>query len=139
MHISPNDPKQYRYLTLDNELKVLLVHDADAPALPPHCQSMSVILMIRLNDRVWHTFWSICYFSARKSILMWVSSRHLSTKAVVVIMPGPGQKTRHIFFEVSPHAFSEGLDRFGQFFLPLRSLMKKRLIKNVKLLIPNIN
>ena len=31
MQTSPNDLKQYRYVTLPNALKVLLVHDADAP------------------------------------------------------------------------------------------------------------
>ena len=30
MHISPNDTNQYRYLTLENGLRVLVVQDRDA-------------------------------------------------------------------------------------------------------------
>ena len=116
MHISPNDPKLYRYLTLDNALKVLLVHDADAPrsaaALsvnvghfddPADRQGMAHFLehMLFLGTQKYPKVGEFQTFINQSggSNNAWTGTEHTT-----------------YFFEVSPHAFNEGLDRFGQFF-----------------------
>ncbi|ELR64373.1 Protease III precursor [Photobacterium marinum] len=116
MHKSPNDPKQYRYLTLDNELKVLLVHDAEAPrsaaALsvnvghfddPIERQGMAHFLehMLFLGTEKYPKVGEFQTFINRSG-----GSNNAWT----------GTENTTFFFEVSPHAFNEGLDRFGQFF-----------------------
>ncbi|MCW8331925.1 insulinase family protein [Photobacterium sp. SDRW27] len=116
MHISPNDPKQYRYLTLDNELKVLLVHDAEAPrsaaALsvnvghfddPLERQGMAHFLehMLFLGTEKYPKIGEFQTFINRSG-----GSNNAWT----------GTENTTYFFEVSPHAFHEGLERFGQFF-----------------------
>ncbi|WP_299014941.1 insulinase family protein [uncultured Photobacterium sp.] len=116
MHISPNDPKQYRYLTLENELKVLLVHDAEAPrsaaALsvnvghfddPIERQGMAHFLehMLFLGTEKYPKVGEFQTFINRSG-----GSNNAWT----------GTENTTFFFEVSPHAFNDGLDRFGQFF-----------------------
>lgn len=116
VHISPNDHKQYRYLTLANELKVLLVHDADAPrsaaALsvqighfddPDDRQGMAHFLehMLFLGTEKYPRIGEFQTFINRSG-----GSNNAWT----------GTENTTFFFEVSPHAFEEGLDRFGQFF-----------------------
>lgn len=116
MHKSPNDPKEYRYLTLENELKVLLVHDAEAPrsaaALsvnvghfddPEERQGMAHFLehMLFLGTEKYPKVGEFQTFINRSG-----GSNNAWT----------GTENTTFFFEVSPHAFNEGLDRFGQFF-----------------------
>ncbi|OAN18571.1 peptidase M16 [Photobacterium jeanii] len=116
MHISPNDPKKYRYLTLPNALKVLLVHDEDAPrsaaALtvnvghfddPIDRQGMAHFLehMLFLGTEKYPKVGDFQTFINRSG-----GSNNAWT----------GTENTTFFFEVSPHAFEEGLDRFGQFF-----------------------
>ncbi|MDX1302311.1 insulinase family protein [Photobacterium sp.] len=116
MHISPNDNKQYRYLTLDNELKVLLVHDIDAPrsaaALsvkvghfddPAERQGMAHFLehMLFLGTKKYPKIGEFQTFINHSG-----GSNNAWT----------GTENTTFFFEVSPHTFEEGLDRFGQFF-----------------------
>ncbi|WP_261857903.1 insulinase family protein [Photobacterium sanguinicancri] len=116
MHISPNDPKQYRCLTLPNALKVLLVHDEDAPrsaaALtvnvghfddPIDRQGMAHFLehMLFLGTEKYPVIGDFQTFINRSG-----GSNNAWT----------GTENTTFFFEVSPHTFEEGLDRFGQFF-----------------------
>lgn len=116
MHISPNNHKQYRYLTLDNELKVLLVHDAEAPrsaaALsvqighfddPMDCQGMAHFLehMLFLGTEKYPKVGEFQTF---------INQHGGSNNAWT------GTENTTFFFEVSPHGFEQGLDCFGQFF-----------------------
>ncbi|MEJ2762742.1 insulinase family protein [Photobacterium sp. MCCC 1A19761] len=116
MHISPNDLKQYRYLTLDNQLKVLLVHDAEAPrsaaALsvnvghfddPVDRQGMAHFLehMLFLGTEKYPKVGEFQTFINRSG-----GSNNAWT----------GTENTTYFFEVTPPTFEEGLDRFGQFF-----------------------
>ncbi|MBY3787222.1 insulinase family protein [Photobacterium carnosum] len=116
MHTSPNDYKQYRYLTLANELRVLLVHDAEAPrsaaALsveighfddPMDRQGMAHFLehMLFLGTEKYPRVGEFQTFINRNG-----GSNNAWT----------GTENTTFFFEISPHNFEEGLDRFGQFF-----------------------
>ena len=116
MHISPNDPKQYRYLTLDNKLKVLLVHDADAPR---SAAALSVNVG-HFDDPVERQ--GMAHFLEHMLFLGTEKYPKVGEFQTFINQSGgsnnawTGTENTTYFFEVSPHAFSEGLDRFGQFF-----------------------
>ena len=116
MHISPNDPKQYRYLTLDNKLKVLLVHDADAPR---SAAALSVKVG-HFDDPVDRQ--GMAHFLEHMLFLGTEKYPKVGEFQTFINQSGgsnnawTGTENTTFFFEVSPHAFSEGLDRFGQFF-----------------------
>ncbi|HIF9404302.1 TPA: insulinase family protein [Photobacterium damselae] len=116
MHISPNDHKQYRYLTLDNELKVLLVHDAEAPR-------SAAALSVQIGhfddpmDRqgMAHFLEHMLFLGTEKypkvgEFQTFINQHGGSNNAWT------GTENTTFFFEVSPHGFEQGLDRFGQFF-----------------------
>ncbi|WP_273857405.1 insulinase family protein [Photobacterium sp. GSS17] len=116
MHTSPNDPKQYRYLTLPNSLKVLLVHDEEAPR-------SAAALSVKVGhfddplDRqgMAHFLEHMLFLGTEKyprvgEFQTFINQSGGSNNAWT------GTENTTYFFEVSPHAFSEGLDRFGQFF-----------------------
>ncbi|KLV09252.1 peptidase M16 [Photobacterium aquae] len=116
MHKSPNDPKQYRYLTLANELKVLLVHDAEAPRSAA-ALSVKVGHFDDPNDRegMAHFLEHMLFLGTEKyprvgEFQTFINQNGGSNNAWT------GTENTTFFFEVSPHAFCEGLDRFGQFF-----------------------
>ncbi len=116
MHISPNDHKQYRYLTLDNELKVLLVHDAEAPR-------SAAALSVQIGhfddpmDRqgMAHFLEHMLFLGTEKypkvgEFQTFINQHGGSNNAWT------GTENTTFFFEVSPYGFEQGLDRFGQFF-----------------------
>ncbi|MGF1758388.1 insulinase family protein [Photobacterium sagamiensis] len=116
MHISPNDHKQYRYLTLDNELKVLLVHDIDAPRSAA-ALSVKVGHFDDPADRqgMAHFLEHMLFLGTKKhpkigEFQTFINHSGGSNNAWT------GTENTTFFFEVSPHTFEEGLDRFGQFF-----------------------
>ncbi|UTV28426.1 insulinase family protein [Photobacterium atrarenae] len=116
MHISPNDLKQYRYLTLDNQLKVLLVHDAEAPRSAA-ALSVNVGHFDDPIDRqgMAHFLEHMLFLGTEKypkvgDFQTFINRSGGSNNAWT------GTENTTYFFEVSPHAYDEGLDRFGQFF-----------------------
>lgn len=116
MHTSPNDPKQYRYITLANALKVLLVHDIDAPRSAA-ALSVGVGHFDDPLDRqgMAHFLEHMLFLGTEKypkvgEFQTFINQSGGSNNAWT------GTENTTYFFEVSPHAFNEGLDRFGQFF-----------------------
>ncbi|KAB2825365.1 insulinase family protein [Aliivibrio finisterrensis] len=116
MHISPNDQKKYRFIELDNKLRVLLVQDDTAPrssaALsvnvghfddPDHRPGLAHFLehMLFLGTEKYPKVGEFHSFINQQggSNNAWTGTEHTT-----------------FFFEISHHAFEEGLDRFGQFF-----------------------
>ncbi|GHA47877.1 insulinase family protein [Photobacterium aphoticum] len=116
MQTSPNDLKQYRYVTLPNALKVLLVHDADAPRSAA-ALSVQVGHFNDPQDRqgMAHFLEHMLFLGTEKypkvgEFQTFINQSGGSNNAWT------GTENTTFFFEVSPHAFGEGLDRFGQFF-----------------------
>lgn len=116
MHQSPNDHKQYRALILSNKLRVLLIHDAStaraAAALsvqtghfddPQDRQGMAHFLehMLFLGTKAYPHAGDFQQFINRHggSNNAWTGTEHTS-----------------YFFDISADFFTEGLDRFAQFF-----------------------
>ncbi|WP_318506107.1 insulinase family protein [Photobacterium leiognathi] len=116
MHISPNDHKQYRYLTLANELRVLLVHDAEAPR---SAAALSVEIG-HFDDPIDRQ--GMAHFLEHMLFLGTEKFPRVGEFQTFINRSGgsnnawTGTENTTFFFEVSPHAFEEGLDRFGQFF-----------------------
>ncbi|MGF1682537.1 insulinase family protein [Photobacterium minamisatsumaniensis] len=116
MHTSPNDLKQYRYLTLPNELKVLLVHDADAP----RSAAALTVNVGHFNDPLDRQ--GMAHFLEHMLFLGTEKYPRVGEFQTFINQSGgsnnawTGTENTTYFFDVSPHAFSEGLDRFGQFF-----------------------
>ncbi|PSW18828.1 peptidase M16 [Photobacterium sanctipauli] len=116
MHTSPNDPKQYQYITLSNELKVLLVHDADAP----RSAAALTVNVGHFDDPLDRQ--GMAHFLEHMLFLGTEKYPRVGEFQTFINQSGgsnnawTGTENTTYFFEVSPHAFSEGLDRFGQFF-----------------------
>ena len=116
MHTSPNDHKQYRYLTLANELRVLLVHDAEAPR---SAAALSVEIG-HFDDPIDRQ--GMAHFLEHMLFLGTEKYPRVGEFQTFINRSGgsnnawTGTENTTFFFEVSPHAFEEGLDRFGQFF-----------------------
>ena len=51
-----NDHRDYRYLMLQNKLKVLLVSDTKADKPPQHCLCIEAVFMNHRTDQDWRTF-----------------------------------------------------------------------------------
>ncbi|GAL05577.1 protease III precursor [Photobacterium aphoticum] len=103
-------------MTLPNALKVLLVHDADAPRSAA-ALSVQVGHFNDPQDRqgMAHFLEHMLFLGTEKypkvgEFQTFINQSGGSNNAWT------GTENTTFFFEVSPHAFGEGLDRFGQFF-----------------------
>ncbi|WP_112480592.1 insulinase family protein [Vibrio variabilis] len=116
MHISPNDNRSYRYLTLSNELRVLLVKDE-------HAQKSAAALAVNVghfddpDDRegLAHYLEHMLFLGTEKypkvgEFQSFISQHGGSNNAWT------GTEHTCYFFDVYPNAFEKGLDRFSQFF-----------------------
>lgn len=116
MHISPNDTNQYRYLTLDNGLRVLLIHDASA-------QKSAAALAVNVghfddpSDRqgLAHYLEHMLFLGTEKypkvgEFQSYISQHGGSNNAWT------GTEHTCFFFDVTPNCFEPALDRFSQFF-----------------------
>ncbi|MBO6563700.1 MAG: insulinase family protein [Pseudomonadales bacterium] len=114
---SPNDDRDYRFLELDNKLKVLLISDSKAD------KSAAALTVFRGSyddpvDRLGlaHFLEHMLFIGTEKypepdAYFKYVQSHGGSSNAYTA--------TDHTnyFFDVKPDAFQEGLDRFAQFFI----------------------
>ncbi len=114
---SPNDDREYRFLELDNQLKVLLISDDKAD------KSAAALTVYRGSyddpvDRLGlaHFLEHMLFIGTEKypepdAYFKYVQSHGGSSNAYTA--------TDHTnyFFDVKPDAFREGLDRFAQFFI----------------------
>lgn len=116
MHLSPNDEHQYRYLTLDNGLRVLLVHDQ-------HAQKAAAALAVNVghfddpSDRegLAHYLEHMLFLGTEKypkvgEFQSFISQHGGSNNAWT------GTEHTCFFFDVELDAFENALDRFSQFF-----------------------
>ncbi len=116
MHISPNDTNQYRYLTLDNGVRVLLIHDESA-------QKSAAALAVNVghfddpDDRegLAHYLEHMLFLGTEKypkvgEFQSFINQHGGSNNAWT------GTEHTCFFFDVSPSAFEPSLDRFSQFF-----------------------
>ncbi|USD66015.1 insulinase family protein [Vibrio sp. SCSIO 43136] len=117
MHLSPNDNNKYRYLLLDNGLKVLLVED-------PNAQKSAAALAVNVGhfddpqDRE-----GLAHFL--EHMLFLGTEKYPSTGEFQSFISQHGGNnnawtgTEHtcFFFDIAPTAFERGLKRFSQFFI----------------------
>ncbi|MGV2989494.1 insulinase family protein [Vibrio sp. E150_011] len=116
MHLSPNDNRSYRTLTLDNAMRVLLINDQ-------HAQKSAVALAVNVghfddpDDRegLAHYLEHMLFLGTEKypkvgEFQSFVSQHGGSNNAWT------GTEHSCFFFDIYPNAFERGLDRFSQFF-----------------------
>ncbi|WP_153446623.1 insulinase family protein [Vibrio algicola] len=117
MHISPNDTKQYRYLTLENGLRVLIIHDQDA-------QKSAAALAVNVGhfDDPSHREGLAHYL---EHMLFLGTEKFPSVGEFQSFISQHGGKnnawtgTEHtcFFFDIACDQYPEALDRFSQFFI----------------------
>lgn len=114
---SPNDDREYRYLTLDNKLRVLLVSD---PATDKSAAALSVYRGTfhepKNRSGLAHFLEHMLFIQTDTypeidGFQQYISANGGSSNAYTA------QDHTNYFFDVQPNAFSEGLDRFGHFFI----------------------
>ncbi|WP_249199129.1 insulinase family protein [Photobacterium sp. GJ3] len=116
MFKSPNDPKEYRYVTLENQLRVLLVHDQTAPRSAA-ALSVGIGHFDDPMDRQ-----GMAHFLEHMLFLGTEKFPHPGEFQSFVNQYGgsnnawTGTENTTYFFEIVPPAFAAGLERFGQFF-----------------------
>lgn len=116
MHISPNDSNQYRYLTLSNDVRVLLIHD-------PSAQKSAAALAVNVghfddpDDRegMAHYLEHMLFLGTEKypkvgEFQSYINQHGGSNNAWT------GTEHTCFFFDVDSNAFERSLDRFSQFF-----------------------
>jgi len=116
VHISPKDTNKYRYLTLANGIRVLLIHDSSA-------QKSAAALAVNVGhfddpqDRegLAHYLEHMLFLGTEKypkvgEFQSYINQHGGSNNAWT------GTEHTCFFFDVTPNAFESGLDRFSQFF-----------------------
>ncbi|CAM3845667.1 Protease 3 precursor [Vibrio aerogenes CECT 7868] len=131
MHISPNDTNRYRYITLPNQLRVLLIHDENTPKSAA-ALAINVGHFDDPTDRP-----GLAHYL--EHMLFLGTEKHPQTGEFQNFINQHGGShnawtgTEHscFFFDISPSAFEKALDRFALFFIsPLfneEALDKERL------------
>lgn len=117
MHISPNDTKQYRYLTLENGLRVLLIHDEDA-------QKSAAALAVNVGhfddpihrEGLAHYLEHMLFLGTEKfpqigEFQSFISQHGGKNNAWT------GTEHTCFFFDIASNEYPEALDRFSQFFV----------------------
>ncbi|MDG3088709.1 insulinase family protein [Vibrio hannami] len=117
MHLSPNDTNQYRYLTLSNGLRTLLIQDSAAT-------KSAAALAVRVghfddpSDRqgLAHYLEHMLFLGTEKypktGEFQAFISQHGGTNNAWT-----GTENTCFFFDITPKAFEQALDRFSQFFV----------------------
>ena len=116
MHVSPNDTNQYRYCTLSNGLKALLIHDI-------HAQKSAAALAVNVGhfddpierQGMAHYLEHMLFLGTEKypkvgEFQSYTSQHGGSNNAWT------GTEHTCFFFDCDPNAFKNSLDRFSQFF-----------------------
>lgn len=117
MIISANDKKTYRYLTLDNGLKVLLIHDDD-------CKQSAASLAVNVghfNDPIKHE--GLAHLLEHMMFLGTDKYPNPDEYQQFIKRHGgehnawTGAEFTNYFFSINNEYFSQALDRFSQFFI----------------------
>jgi secreted Zn-dependent insulinase-like peptidase len=117
LRTSPNDPKQYRYITLDNGLKVLLVHDESAQK-----SAASLAVNIGHFDDPKHRE-GLAHFLEHMLFLGTDSYPKAGEYQSFINRHGgsnnawTGTEHTNYYFDIDNEWFDEALDRFSQFFI----------------------
>lgn len=117
MHISPNDSRQYRHITLKNGLRLLLINDVQAPRSAA-ALSIGVGHFCDPTDRqgMAHFLEHMLFLGTKKypSIGEFQSftSRHGGTNNAWT-----GTENTTFFFDIQHEYFHQALDRFAHFFI----------------------
>lgn len=114
---SPNDDREYRYLTLPNELRVLLVADAETD------KSAAALVALRGSydepanrPGLAHFLEHMLFIGTKKYPELDGYQSFLATHGGSSNAYTAGDHTNY-FFDVQPEALDEALDRFSQFFV----------------------
>lgn len=127
---SPNDEREYRYLELDNGLKVVLI---SAPDADKSAASMSVFRGSFDDPRdrpgLAHFLEHMLFIGTEKypepdGYFKFIRSNGGSSNAYTA------SEHTNYFFDIKPEAFREGLDRFAQFFIS--PLFQKEYVEREK-------
>jgi len=114
---SQNDQREYRYVTLENGLKVVLVSDSKADK---SAASIDVHIghMADPEDRegLSHFLEHMLFLGTKKYPKVGEYNEYLKANGGWS-NAGTGQEHTNYFFEVNQDAFEEAVDRFAQFFI----------------------
>lgn len=114
---SPNDDRDYRFLTLDNELRVLLVSD------PLTDKAAASLVAMRGWDHEPPEFPGLAHFL--EHMLFIGTEKYPEVDGYQDFISAHGGSSNaytspdhtNYFFDIQPDYFHEGLDRFAQFFI----------------------
>ncbi|WP_298441165.1 insulinase family protein [uncultured Ferrimonas sp.] len=116
LKISPNDPRQYRYLTLTNKLRVLLVQDPSA-SKSAGAMAVKVGQFDDPADRegMAHFLEHMLFLGTERYPIAGEYQQFISQNGGNH-NAWTGPEFTSFYFDVKPEAFVESLDRFCQFF-----------------------
>lgn len=114
---SPNDPREYRYLVLENELRVLLVSD---PATDKAAASLSVLRGYYQEPAEYpglaHFLEHMLFIGTEKYPEVDGYQQFIATHGGSSNAYTSSDHTNY-FFDVAPEQFESAMDRFSQFFI----------------------
>ena len=114
---SPNDDRQYRYLVLENQLRVLLVQDAQTD------KAAASLTVLRGSYNEPDEYPGLAHFLEHMLFIgtekypqvdgyqQFISSHGGSSNAYTAA------EVTNYFFDIQPEYFQDGMDRFSQFFI----------------------
>ncbi|MDC0611716.1 insulinase family protein [Vibrio sp.] len=117
MRISPNDSKSYRYLTLSNQLRLLLINDESA-SKSAAALAVNVGHFDDPSDRegLAHYLEHMLFLGTEKYPKIGEFQNFINQFGGTH-NAWTGTEHSCFFFDISPKAFYEGLERFSQFFV----------------------
>ncbi|HEX7034984.1 MAG TPA: insulinase family protein [Pseudomonadales bacterium] len=114
---SPNDDREYRYLTLENGLRVLLVHDRDTD------RAAASLVVFRGSYHEPADYPGLAHFLEHMLFIGTEKYPQVDAYQEFVSQHGgssnaytAGDHTNY-FFDIRPEQFREAMDRFAQFFV----------------------
>ncbi|WP_277206833.1 insulinase family protein [Vibrio misgurnus] len=117
MHISPNDTNQYRYITLNNGLRTLLIHSPNASK----CAAALAVNVGHFDDPIErqglaHYLEHMLFLGTEKYPKVG-EFQHFITQHGGSNNAWTGTEHTCFFFDIAPNIFTKALDRFSQFFI----------------------
>jgi secreted Zn-dependent insulinase-like peptidase len=117
VHKSPNDPRDYRYLVLDNRMRVLLISDLETDK----AAASLVVLRGQYHDP--EEYLGLAHFLEHMLFIGTEKYPQLDGYQTFITRHGGSSNAytaadhTNYFFDIQPEKFHEGLDRFSQFFI----------------------
>ena len=114
---SPNDPREYAFLTLPNKMRVVLISDLESD------KAAAALAVYRGSYHEPDEHPGLAHFL--EHMLFIGTEKYPETDAFQTYITANGGGSNaytasdhtNYFFEIAPGAFAEGLDRFAQFFV----------------------